>query len=73
MGKKAPKASRKLAASGELKRKIQERHKQQKVKKQIKNRKATKGKGREGENVLVHEPSTNDDEDDEEVEDAEEK
>jgi nucleolar complex protein 2 len=42
MGKKAPKASRKLAAKGELKRQIQERHKHQKVKKQINIRKAQK-------------------------------
>ncbi|KAF8591770.1 Noc2-domain-containing protein [Ramaria rubella] len=42
MGKKAPKASRKLAAKGELKRQIQERHKHQKVKKRLDGRKAQK-------------------------------
>lgn len=35
MGKKAPKASRKLAAKGEIKRQIQQRRKHQKVKKQF--------------------------------------
>ncbi|GJJ07386.1 hypothetical protein Clacol_001588 [Clathrus columnatus] len=39
MGKKAPKASRKLAAKGGIKRQIQERHKRQKIKKQIDRRK----------------------------------
>ena len=39
MGKKAPKASRKLAAKGEIKRQIQERHRHQKVKKRIDGRK----------------------------------
>lgn len=40
MGKKAPKASRKLAAKGEIKRQIQERHKHRGLKKRIEGRKA---------------------------------
>lgn len=42
MGKKAPKASRKLAVKGGIKRQIQERHKRQKIKKQIDRRKNKK-------------------------------
>jgi hypothetical protein len=61
MGKKAPKASRKLAVKGEIKRQIQERHKHQKLKKRIDGRKAQKvakskehGKARGKENEEVH-------------------
>lgn len=46
MGKKAPKASRKLAAKGELKRQIQERHKHQKTKQRIDTKRAQKARGK---------------------------
>jgi nucleolar complex protein 2 len=75
MGKKAPKASRKLAVKGELKRQIQERHKHQKVKKRLDGRKVQKGtkakengKGKEKEAVLDEE-----DDDDEEIDQEGEK
>ncbi|KAL5478855.1 NOC2 [Sanghuangporus weigelae] len=49
MGKKANKASRKYAASGQLKKEIQSRKKHQQVKRKIEQRKVGKGRGkREG-------------------------
>lgn len=47
MGKKAAKATRKFAASGQLKKAIQTRRKQRDIKKKAEKRKASKGKGRE--------------------------
>lgn len=46
MGKKATKASRKYASSGQLKKEIQARKKHQQVKRTIERRKGGKGKGK---------------------------
>ncbi|KAH6911956.1 hypothetical protein BKA70DRAFT_821427 [Coprinopsis sp. MPI-PUGE-AT-0042] len=48
MGKKAAKATRKFAASGQLKKSIDARRKHQQVKKQIERRKVGKGAGKHG-------------------------
>ncbi|KAH6911958.1 Noc2p family-domain-containing protein [Coprinopsis sp. MPI-PUGE-AT-0042] len=48
MGKKATKATRKIAASGQLKKSIDARRKHQQVKKQIERRKGGKGAGSRG-------------------------
>jgi nucleolar complex protein 2 len=48
MGKKVAKSARKFAASGQLKRTIQARHKHQEVKKKIERK---KGKGKQGQNA----------------------
>ena len=47
MGKKVNKASRKYAASGQLKKEIQSRKKHQQLKRQIERRKSSKGRGRD--------------------------
>jgi len=43
MGKKASKATKKFAASGQLKKTIQARHKAQQIKKKIQGRRGNKG------------------------------
>ena len=48
MGKKATKASRKYAASGQLKKEIQARKKHQQMKRTIERRKGGKGKAKSG-------------------------
>lgn len=71
MGKKATKATRKFAASGQLKKTIQQRRKHQDIKRKAERRKAThKGKGRQ-----VGDGNEGEDEDDvdEDVEGAGEK
>lgn len=48
MGKKATKATRKFAASGQLKKTIQQRRKHQDIRRKVERRNATKkGKGKE--------------------------
>lgn len=42
MGKKATKATKKFAASGQLKKQIQSRHKHQQIKKKVQGRRAGK-------------------------------
>lgn len=44
MGKKVPKSTRKFAASGQLKKTIQARHKHQQTKKKFERRRGNKGK-----------------------------
>ena len=48
MGKKATKASRKYAASGQLKKEIQARKKHQQMKRTIERRKGGKGRAKSG-------------------------
>jgi nucleolar complex protein 2 len=43
MGKKATKATKKFAASGQLKKQIQTRHKQQQIKRKVQGRRGGKG------------------------------
>ena len=82
MGKKATKASRKYAASGQLKKEIQARKKHQQMKRTIERRKGGKGRAKSGrdekENVQAGrkgkgKTSDNEDasEDDEEMSDEE--
>ena len=51
MGKKAAKATRKFAASGQLKKTIQARRKHRDIKKKTERRQAAKGKGKAAENA----------------------
>lgn len=62
MAKKGAKATRKFAASGQLKKQIQARHKHQELKKRVERRKGKKG----GHNV----PRKNHDENDEDQEES---
>lgn len=65
MGKKANKATRKFAASGQLKKTIQQRRKHQDIKRKAERRKgASKGKAKENADVSGGE------EEDDEVEEA---
>lgn len=64
MGKKAVKATRKFAASGQLKKTIQQRRKHQDIKRKAERRKGSKGKDRQ--------PTRDVEEDDEEEDEADE-
>lgn len=65
MGKKAAKSTRKFAASGQLKKVIQARHKHQRTKKEFEKRRGNKGKSQ----LPAKVPELDEDED-EEVEEA---
>ena len=65
MGKKANKATRKFAASGQLKKAIQQRRKHQDIKRKVERRKGTK-KGKERETEVADDG----DEEDDDVEEA---
>ena len=65
MGKKAAKSTRKFAASGQLKKTIQNRRKHRDIKKKAEKRQAAKGKGRQ-----VAQDSDVSDEDDGEAEEV---
>lgn len=64
MGKKAVKATRKFAASGQLKKTIQQRRKHQDIKRKAERRKGNKGKDRQ--------PARDVEEDDEDEDEADE-
>lgn len=68
MGKKATKSARKFAASGQLKKTIQARHKHQQVKKKFEKRRGNKGKTQPPAKALEA-----DGDEDEEVEETENK
>jgi len=61
MGKKVAKSARKFAASGQLKKTIQARHKHQQARKKLEKRRGNKGKPRPS----VEAPEIDGDEDDE--------
>jgi len=60
MGKKAAKSARKFAASGQLKKTIQARHKHQQTKKKFEKRRGNKGKSQ----PLAKVPESDEDEQD---------
>ena len=61
MGKKVAKSARKFAASGQLKKTIQARHKYQQTKKKFEKRRGNKGKSQ----PLAKAPEPDEDEDEE--------
>ena len=65
MGKKSAKSARKFAASGQLKKKIQARHKHQQTKKKFEKRRGNKGQSQPP--VEVPEPGEDEDEEVEET------